>query len=140
MNRNPATMTPEEIIQEISDLQAEVKRQGLRIHELAQVLYQRVRRAPPDDATSIYMTYSTLWIRFAGVISQGLARTSNAGRVLRRLPPKVEEQPTRKPPPAPRPNPTDVESLIRMYDEEPIAEDEGTESVEADGGDETSEI
>jgi len=127
-------MSPEEIDLEILGLQGEIQTKGSRIHELAQTLYQRVRRAPADDSTAIYITYANAWTRFAGMVSLGAVRTSRVARVLRRLPPKMEhadrpEQARRLVKPQERAAP--AEALIAMYDEgeSSSAEDE----IDTDG-------
>jgi hypothetical protein len=121
--RLPTIMTPEEIILEIKSLRDEIEIKSVRIHTLAQTLYQRVRRAPADDTTAIYMTYANAWTRFAGMVSQGSARTASISKVLRRLPPKASqaEEPKKevvaKATNAEEASP--AEALITMYDEGP---------------------
>lgn len=139
MNRNPQSMANEEIVREINSLQDELRSKGaeitglmvqlqdevrtraIRIQELSKILYQRVRRAPIDDSTAIYTTYSNVWTRFAGMLGQGLTRASSASRVLRRLPAtRAEPAAPERPKPVPvsvGEAPTPVESLITMYDE-----------------------
>ena len=116
-------MTPEEIILEISGLRDEIEAKGVRIYTLAQTLYQRVRRAPADDTTAIYMTYANAWTRFAGMVSQGAVRTASISRVLRRLPPKASqtEEPEKKVVVVKASEEASpAEALITMYDEEPL--------------------
>jgi len=127
-------MTPEEITIEISDLQSEIKRHGLRIYALAHGLHTKVRRAPADDTTSIYLTYAHSWTRFSGMVSQGLARTAHAGRILKLLPAKIEAAP-----PAPPKKKAEqatslspVESLISMYGEGAENAGSDTPSEQAD--------
>ena len=121
--RNPATMTPEEMVLEMQELQQGLTRGAVRIHELSRFLYQRVRRAPADDTTSIYVTYANALTRFSGVVQQGIGRLKSAERVLGMLP-KAEREET--PPPAPRREPetgaaarrSPLEDLMDLYGQE----------------------
>lgn len=121
--RNPQTMTPQEIVAEIRDLQKGLSRGATRIHELSRALYHRMRRTAPGDDTNVYITYSNAWTRFAGMVSQGLARTRSAERVLGML-----RQEEKEPPTPPRqeaeerqesiPERSPMEDLIAAYQEE----------------------
>lgn len=122
--RNPQTMTPQEIVAEIRDIQKGLSRGATRIHELSRALYHRMRRTAPGDDTNVYITYSNAWTRFAGMVSQGLVRTRSAERILGML--RTEEPPPQTPPPPPptrerqesSPERSPMEDLIAAYQEE----------------------
>lgn len=110
-----------EIVTEIGTLQQELSRRFVRVQVLAQALHHRVRRAPPDDNTSIYITYSNAWMRFAGMANHGVLRTISASKVLRRLAPVQEKAAVPEPKPkdvqSPEQESSPVEDLISMYGE-----------------------
>jgi hypothetical protein len=136
MNQNPQALTNEEIIAEISGLRDEIERKGTRVHELSNALYRRVRKAPADDTTAIYLTYANAWMRFSGMVSQGITRTAGAVRILKRLPPQPQAavEPIKTPKPKRRVN-SPMESLIAMFGDDydmaadEIGAQEGTENV-----------
>jgi hypothetical protein len=80
--QNPDRMTPKEVVLEISTLQDEIYVRGKRVYELARSLYQRVRRLPLDESTSVYITYSNSMVRFSGTIEQLLNRNKRVSRIL----------------------------------------------------------
>lgn len=122
MNHNPETMAPAEIISEISMIQRGLKGRLARIHELSQCLYRRVRRAKPDDNTTIYLQYANAWIRFSGMANQGALRTAHASKVLKKRlapePPAPAEKPKPKKPEPKEPSP--VETLMGLYSGEEL--------------------
>jgi hypothetical protein len=129
-------MSVEEIIGEIGQLREGIDISSRRITELSRSLYDRMRRndryrvatnGERNDATNIYTTYANLWLRFGGIVQQGLQRTRQADRILRLLP--EEETPRRvaqdaNPPPAPMqeaqtvPASSPFEDFITVYGEE----------------------
>jgi len=132
---SPDRMEPAAIVAEISSLHREVESRLTRIHGLSQSLYQRVRRAPADDNTAIYMRFATSWLRFAGVAAQGVKRASAVDRVLRGLVGRAES--IVKPPPMKAPQAsTPVESLLDMYSEDSDLTDEVIQSVVSGDADE----
>lgn len=108
-------MQQAEIVAEISSLCGELRTKLARIQSLSDGLYQRVRRAPVDDNTAIYMRYASSWTRFASMASQGVRRASSGDRVLKQLTVAAAESVVK---PAIRKAPvatTPVESLLAMY-------------------------
>jgi hypothetical protein len=121
MYSSPEKMEPPAIVSEISEIHQELQGKFARIHVLSQALYHRVRRAPPDDNTSIYLQYANAWIRFSGMANQGATRTAHMSKVLRRLTPApAENQVATKLPVKTevKASESPVESLINMYGEE----------------------
>lgn len=120
----PESMAPADIISEISTIQQDLQGKLARIHVLSQSLYHRVRRAKPDDNTSIYIQYANAWMRFSGMANQGALRTAHASRVLKRLVSETEKEPSvtdRRPKkPLDKPEPSPVESLMSMYSDEEL--------------------
>jgi len=120
MHQPPMQMTPEEIIAEIGTIHQDLQVKLARVQGLAQGLYHRARREPPDDNTTVYITYANAWIRFAGMANQGVNRTVLASKVLRRLTPVTEATPERKKPAnKPKDEAAPIEDLISMYGEAP---------------------
>lgn len=126
MDRSPAQMTPDEIVDEINTLHKDLTVRFSRVQHLAQGLYHRVRRATPDDNTSVYITYAHAWMRFAGMGNQAVLRTVSASKVLRRLTPVTEATPPTseaKRKVASKAQATSpVEDLITMYGEDSTTE------------------
>jgi len=115
----PDRMEPAAIVAEIASLRQELDSRFSRIQGLAQSLYQRVRRAPADDNTAIYMRFASTWTRFSGMAGQGLKRASAGGRVLKGLTPEAPAESIVKPPIRQAPvASTPVESLLNMYRED----------------------
>jgi hypothetical protein len=91
-------MKPEDIISEIRQQRDTVERGCRRIYELSQVLYAKTRRdrvlqereAGTDENARerlaqeyrLYIAYSNAWSRFAGMVDQGLKRTSSLDRIM----------------------------------------------------------
>jgi len=121
MNRAPMQMTPDEIVAEIGTIHQDLQAKLARVQGLAQGLYHRVRREPPDDNTTVYITYANAWMRFAGMANQGVTRTVSASKVLRRLTPvaEVAATPERKKAPKPKEDAAPIDDLISMYGAEP---------------------
>lgn len=119
MNRAPTQMTPDEIVAEIGTLHQDLQSKLARVQGLAQGLYHRVRREPPDDNTTVYLTYANAWMRFAGMANQGVTRTVSASKVLRRLTPVSETTavaPERKKVSSkPKEDTAPIDALISMY-------------------------
>jgi hypothetical protein len=121
MNFQPIErMQPGEIVAEIAALSRELQPKLARIHHLSDGLYQRVRRAPADDHTALFMRYASSWARFAGMASQGIRRASTGDKALRSVtppanPPQSFVKPVLKHAPAAT---TPVEALLDMYSEE----------------------
>lgn len=106
-NRNPAHMTPEQIVGEIDYLRDGIDQSSRRIYELSRTLHDQMRRedrqrisrnltarpGTPEAAAStrsnVFLTYATIWTRLAGMVQQGLQRARQADRVLRLLPDDV---------------------------------------------------
>lgn len=122
MNRNPDHMNTEEVVAEITSLQDETNARAFRLHELADSLSRRTRRAPVDDNTAIYITYANAITRFAGAVAQVSARTVRAAKVLNRLAPKRTESPKAEKVArsTPKASPSPMESLISSYVGEPL--------------------
>jgi hypothetical protein len=119
----PESMAPGEIILEISTIQQDLQGKFARIQVLSQSLYHRVRRAKPDDNTSIYIQYANAWMRFSGMANQGALRTVHASRVLKLLAPEEEKEPSvpvKRPKPQDKPEASPVESLMSMYSDEEL--------------------
>jgi hypothetical protein len=110
-------MQQAKIVEEIGSLCGELQDRLARIQRLSDGLYQRVRRAPVDDNTAVYLRYASAWTRFASMAAQGVKRASAGNRVLRQLVPvtaateSVVKPAIRKAPVASTP----VESLLEMY-------------------------
>jgi hypothetical protein len=121
-SRNPIHLPPDDIVGEIGELRDTIDRSSRRIYELSKVLYDRMRRSPGANR-EIYITYSNVWIRFAGMVQQGLQRSRQGDRVLRLLPETPERTPEVK---IPEPMPERVqnapasplEDFIELYGEE----------------------
>ena len=116
---NPDNMAPAEIVSEISDIHRDLRGKLDRIHSLSQTLYRRVKRAKPDDNTTIYLQYANAWIRFSGMANQGALRTVHASRVLKRLTTEAPA-PAAKPKPKKEPETSPVESLMGLYSDEEL--------------------
>jgi hypothetical protein len=123
--RNPAIMTPDEMVLEMRELQKGISRGALRIHELSKFLHHRVRRSPSDETTGIYITYANALGRFSGMVQQGVVRLRSAERVLGMLP--KDEDKAAPPPPPPSRTPASskaersaFEDLIDLYGEETL--------------------
>lgn len=133
--RSPQQMTPDEIILEIGTLHKELSLRIARVHGLAQGLYHRMRRSPVDDNTPVYIAYANAWMRFAGMVNQGVVRTVSASKVLRRLTPtdaaKPEPPQQKKAVQQPSPESSPVEDLISMYGEDAVVEQSGAASEDA---------
>ena len=115
MSKSLERMQQAEIVAEIDSLCGELQAKLARIQSLSDGLYQRVRRAPVDDNTAVYMRYASGWTRFASMASQGVRRASAGDKVLRRLVTQPAESVVK---PAIRKAPvasTPVESLLEMY-------------------------
>jgi hypothetical protein len=82
MRQNPAVMSFDAIIGEITSLKGSMQRDGRRVYELSRILQDRVRRQGTDDYTARYLTYSNACIRFCGILEQGLQRASSFDRVM----------------------------------------------------------
>ena len=133
-------MTPEEIVLEIRGLQQDVQSKSVRIQGLSQALYRRVRKAPVDDDTSVYITYANAWTRFAGMVQQGVTRTTHTARVLKRLTPKVETAAKAVPKLVRKEEPqTPMESLLSLYADENEDEAESSPSEVVSISDEDEE-
>jgi hypothetical protein len=80
--RNAQTMTPEDIVEEISSLRETMNLAAQRVIELSRVLYAQVRRGGANSTTPAYLAYANGWTRLAAAVQQGLRRTSTTDRVL----------------------------------------------------------
>lgn len=132
----PDRMDPTAIVAEIGSLHQEVQSRLVRIQGLSQHLYQRVRRAPADDNTAIYMRFATSWSRFAGMASQGVKRASAIDRILKGLARPAEsivKRPIEQAPVVATP----VESLLDMYGDDSDLTDDAVESVVSGDASET---
>ena len=74
-------LEPQVAIEEIRVLQERLDQDARRIYELSRSLYQFARRTPSGQMTSVYVLYANAWTRFAGMVEQGLRRTSTATRI-----------------------------------------------------------
>lgn len=83
--RNPQTMRPEEIVEEIDSLRETINLASQRVIDLSRTLYAQVRRAAGTPSTPAYIAYSNAWSRLAGAIQQGLRRNVTASRILSRV-------------------------------------------------------
>ena len=95
---------PQKAIDEVHTLQERIVQDARRIHELSRSIHQYARRTPPGQLTSAYVSYANVWTRFAGMVEQGLRRTSIASRTvisaLNQSPPEpVAPKPPIKTPP-----------------------------------------
>lgn len=90
--RNPSLMSPEEIVREIADHKKSLERTVSRLSELSRGLHDRMRRNSGDEDASVYIAFSNVWVRFSGMISQGLSRTASGDRFLRMIPTQAERE------------------------------------------------
>jgi hypothetical protein len=117
-------MTPEDMVAEITGLRNGIESGARRIYELSRVLHDRMRRADPNQPSrQVYVTYANVWIRFSGMVQQGLQRTRQTDRVLRLLPQEEVSSPELTPPEAEGqarsvPEPSATEDFISLYGEE----------------------
>jgi len=82
--RNPTTpslMEPRAAIDEINAIRDRMEQDARRIYELSRSIHQYARRAP-SDVSSAYLMYANTWTRFAGMVDQGLRRTTTPCRVV----------------------------------------------------------
>jgi hypothetical protein len=116
------SMAPAQIINEIEDIQRDVQGKLGRIQALSKALYSQVRRATPDDNTSVYIAYANAWIRFSGMANQGATRTVRASKVLKLLKQPEPDKPKVRPKPIDKKASTEevnpVDSLLSMYAED----------------------
>lgn len=89
--RLPSTMKPEEIVQEITELQSTMKLSVERTFELSKALYSQTRRKASDNNTSAFVNFANSWSRFSGAMAQGLNRISSSEKILKR----TQEETTR---------------------------------------------
>lgn len=82
--RLPSTMKPEEIVQEITELQSAMKLSVERTFELSKALYSQTRRKASDNNTSAFVNFANSWSRFSGAVAQGLNRLSSSEKILKR--------------------------------------------------------
>ena len=109
-------LQPAEIIAEIGTLHRDVSAKVRRIHQLADSLYQSVRRAPADDNTRVYMRYASSWARFAGMAAQGAKRAAAVDKMVRGLASEAEPQEsTGRRVTHQAPSVTPVDALLDMY-------------------------
>ena len=153
--RNLARSTPEQLVAEIRQAREDLEDTARYMAEASMLLHTKTRQAPFREAarqtanipegthreaaerlqqaalsevSSIYTLYANTWQRFAGMVLQGVRRTTSSERIMRRFEEKrgvateVEEE---APPPAPRPvlvpetqNP--MEDLVELYGVETV--------------------
>lgn len=126
-------MSPEEIATEIASHRNQIEASATRMFELAQSLRDRMRRpGTSEDSRNVYVTCSNVWMRFSGMVRQGVQRTRQADRLLRMIPEETYET---QPQPA-TPNAVDthaqnvparspLEDLITVYGEELVRDADG---------------
>jgi hypothetical protein len=119
-------MEPAAIVAEIRVVRERIEQDARRIYDLAQTLHHKARRTAPTVATPAYLMYSNAWIRFAGMVSQGMRRTVTAEKVI--VPAMEQEKnPPPPPPPLPEKKPKDLtfrsplpfnDDLVELFGEE----------------------
>jgi hypothetical protein len=81
-SRHASLLTPDVAIEEIRSIQERMDQDARRIYELSRSIYQFARRTPSGQLSSAYVLYANAWTRFAGMVDQGLKRTTTASRVI----------------------------------------------------------
>lgn len=119
-------MGPAEIIGEIGSLCSEMQSKLVRIRQLSDGLYHKVRRSPVDDNTAVYLRYATNWARFASTAYQGVRRAASGDKMVRRLATERPETVVKPPVKQASVGATPVESLLDLY-----REDDDRSSTEA---------
>ncbi len=72
----------DELVAEMTVLRGEINTRTSRLQVLSQQLYHQTRRAGANDQTSAYLMCANATMRFAGMISQGLARFTSTDRLI----------------------------------------------------------
>lgn len=148
---NLATATPEQLVAEIRRARADIEASARYMATASAMLHAKSRRADfreaarqtatvPDGApreviarlqdaayvevSSTFMLYANTWQRYAGMVLQGVRRSSSAERIMQRLEDK-RQLTTPEPPPVPRrasePQPsTMMEDLVELYGVETV--------------------
>lgn len=78
-------MTYDEVVQEFGSLREEMGRTAIRMVELSQSLYGRVRSSTSDEYTSRYVTFANSWLRFGQMVEGALHRTNGAMRLVEQI-------------------------------------------------------
>lgn len=116
-------MDPRAAIDEIDSIRGRMEQDARRIYELSRAIHQYARRTP-SDVTSAYVMYANTWTRFAGMVDQGLRRTTTPCRVVTAALEKNarEEEAKEKKPPIQRPAPRGLlppnDDMVELFGED----------------------
>ena len=111
--RDPRTMTPDEIVDEIHSLRGTLQLATQRMIDLAQTLSHNIRRQPANEHTSSYINFANAWSRMAGACQQGMRRNETMNRLVKRAQMAQRDDYGFPPPPA-RPQPQPPPSKSRQ--------------------------
>lgn len=100
--RDPRAMTPDEQVEEIESIQQTMHLAAQRIIELSRNLHVGVRRHIAAEHTPAYITFANAWGRFAGAIQQGIRRSQNVNKIVKRAQQEQRDFELVPPPPPPR--------------------------------------
>lgn len=84
MSQSTNTLSPDQIVTEISEIRKTMGKSAQRVLELSKALYSYSRRAAGDTSAPAYIAYSNAWMRFSGALTQGLKRTETTDRLIER--------------------------------------------------------
>ena len=144
MSRNLARMSPPQLVEEIRQAQADITALARHMGQVAALLHTQARKPDfrevegrkasiPDGAprevverlqrdagietSGVYTLYANTWQRFAGMVLQGVRRTTSSDRILRRLEERHPADPRPPAPPVPTPQPAapSTNDLMELY-------------------------
>lgn len=77
------TLALDKVLAEMLVVRTEIDQKARRLQELA-VLLSRTAKQTVREQASTYILYANAWLRFAGMVGQGLKRSAAADKVLKR--------------------------------------------------------
>jgi hypothetical protein len=90
--KNASQMTVAELVREGADLRKKLSESANQLSEVYRALHTKMRRQPADDETSTYLMLASMGQRLAGMVIQGVKRSSSVDRLVDSLPTEEEKE------------------------------------------------
>lgn len=79
-----ADKTEAELLAEISTLRESIRASAFKLLQVSDTLHRQARKATPTTTTRAYVTYANGWMRFSGMVTQGLKRADLTDALVKR--------------------------------------------------------
>jgi len=111
----------DDLVREIHVLRDDMERIAVRMVELSQRLYGKVRREQADSYTARYIVFANAWTRFGSMVEGGIRRTKGVSRIMAGVAREKQEAVEQvEKPVVQRPVETPESDLVELYGEEMV--------------------